>query len=156
MELDGYGDGDGDGYGSGYGYGDGYGSGSGSGDGYGEDPKEFLKLIGDKLDARWVLKDKNAELRRMMIEAMGSDRFFSQLETQVLHKDLDIQGNPRTLLKFNISDAQAGYLLAVRVVCPTTGRIYHLGVPPTVKTCAEAVASTFNLRAKEYSPKRES
>ena len=140
------------------GYGDGYGSGDGYGYGYGDGSglKKFLSMIADKLEARWVLQEKNTELRRMLIEAMGADRFFSQLETEVVHNDIDLQGNPRTLLRFKTIDAQAGYLQAVRVVCPTTGRVYHLGVPPKVKTCAEAVASTFKLTAKEYSPQRES
>ena len=156
SQLNGYGDGYGYGDGDGYGYGYGYGSGDGSGDGSGEKPKEFLNLVANKLNAQWVLAEQNAELRRILIECMGADRFFSQLNATQVHSDIDRCGNPRALLRFKLNDAEVGYIQAVRVVCPTTGRVYHLGVPPTVKTCQEAVASTFKMNFKEYAPERES
>ena len=160
AEINGYGYGSG--YGYGYGSGDGYGDGDGDGDGYGDgygdgsNMKEFFSLVADKLNAQWVLAEQNAELRRMLIEIMGADRFFAHLNATQIHSDIDGCGNPRALLRFKLTDAAAGYLQAVRVVCPTTGRVYHLGVPPAVKTCQEAVASTFNMRFKEYAPERES
>jgi hypothetical protein len=158
----GYGDGYGDGYGSGYGYG--YGSGDGSGDGYGSGYgygygsilQEYLELVASNLDAQWVLKETNSELKRMMIEAMGADNLFRQLKAvKVIHTDVDGYCNPRSLLRIPLEEAQAGYLQAVKVVCPTTGRVYYLGVPPEVRTCQEAVASTFGIKADDYHPGRE-
>jgi hypothetical protein len=40
----------------------------------------------------------------------------------------------------------------VRVVCPSTSRIYWLQVPDTCTTAREAVAATFGLTATEYQP----
>ena len=40
----------------------------------------------------------------------------------------------------------------VRVTCPSTGGEYRLRVPPTMQTCAAAVAWTFRKEAKEYAP----
>ena len=156
----GYGYGSGSGDGSGDGYGSGYGDGDGSGYGYGyadeKHRKMLLSQIGDKLDASRVITIENAELKREFIEAMGINRFFSQLKGEVIHQDTDGCGNPRSLIKLKVAGARNGYLLAVKVICPTTGRVYHLGVPQSVKTCQEAVASTFCMKPEEYNPERES
>ena len=107
----------------------------------------YWQAIADKLNAKWVLAEQNAEIKRELVEAMGLDRFFAQLEAQIMHSDIDGCGNLRALLRIPLPETNAGYLQAVRVVCPTTGRIYHLGVPSHVKTCQEAVASTFGKSA---------
>ena len=158
----GYGNGYGIGYGSGYGYGDGnsygYGSGSGYGYGYGYGSIKtftaFVRLA--PLTAAQALSLDNAELRRVAIEALGPDRFFSELEPAVVHEDIDGIGNRRRLLRVRVPGAVKGYLQAVEVTCPTTGHVYHLGVQQNVRTCQEAVASTFGLKADEYRPVRES
>ena len=148
----GYGTGTGYGSGSGYGTGDGYGY--GVGDGYGTGVgDEYFKTV--TFSARRALDLPNAELRRAVIEHIGPDRFFAELEAQIVHADIDGCGNPRRLLRVPMPDAAAGYLQAVQVICPTTGRVYHLGVESSVRTCQEAVASTFGLRAEDYSPIRE-
>ena len=129
--------------GDGYGYGSGYGSGSGD---------EYLVF---PWVAKQVLQWPNAEQRRVLIQRMGPDRFFGELTAAVVHEDTDGAGNRRRLLRVSVKDTEAGYLQAVEVVCPTTGRVYHLGVEPGVSTCQDAVASTFGLRAEEYAPARE-
>ena len=150
----GYGSGSGDGYGSGYGYG--YGSGSGSGDGYGDgrELREYMGLV--DFPTALALALPNAEVRREAIQRIGPDRFFSELSPEVIHEDTDGAGNPRSLLRIPMQDAELGYLAAVRVVCPTTGRVYHLFPDQRATTCQEAVASTFGLPADQYNPERES
>ena len=158
------------GYGVGNGYGYGYGSSSGDGYGYGTDHgygvgygvgygsiktfTAFVRLA--PLTAAQALSLENAEMRRVAIEAMGPDRFFSEARAETIHEDIDGIGNRRRLLRVRVSGARRGYLQAVEVTCPTTGHIYHLGVPQNVRTCQEAVASTFGLKADEYRPVRES
>ena len=157
--------GDGYGYGSGDGYGDGAGYGSGDGDGYGdgmEQDQPFLRTYcslaaaSGTLTAAHALREENAELKRIMIEYLGPDRFFRDSNAVVVHQDIDGIGNQRRLLRIPLVEAEAGYLQAVHVVCPTTGHNYYLGVQPDVKTCQEAVASTFGLKASEYQLVRES
>lgn len=159
------------------GYGVGYSDGSGSGDGvysYGytwnfsgngsglEQSQgvlsEFINALATagEISAQWALSQENAEFKRMLLEAVGPDVLFQELATEIVHQDIDGVGNPRALLRIPMDEAEAGYLQAVRVVCPTTGRVYHLGVEPHVQTCQEAVASTFGLSAKDYKPTRES
>jgi hypothetical protein len=108
------------------------------------------------LTAAQALSLDNAELRRVAIEAMGPDRFFSEARAETIHEDIDGIGNRRRLLRVSVSGARRGYLQAVEVTCPTTGHVYHLGVPQNVRACQEAVASTFGLKADEYRPVRES
>ena len=141
---------------SGYGFGSGDGAGFGFGSGAGVDPKWFFTLVAQSLQAEWVLSERNTEIKRKLIEAMGADRLFGQVNVVVAHQDIDGCNNPRQLVRFHLPDTRAGYLQAVRVICPTTGRVYYLGVPPTVKTCQEAVASTFGIKPDGYHPDRES
>lgn len=43
-------------------------------------------------------------------------------------------------------------VVAVEVVCPSTGEDYLLRVPPETRTCREAVAWTFSLPSYQYAP----
>lgn len=142
---------------------DGDGSGHGSGHGCGIEMlagqlREFIVALVDSgsLMAQHALTEENTELRRLIIECLGADRFFREALVETVHQDIDGHGHPRRLVRMPVTDAAAGYLQAVHVICPTTGREYYLGVPPDVKTCQEAVASTFGLQASEYHPVRES
>lgn len=119
--------------------------------------REYLEATAQAgtLTASMAMKEPNMELRRVMIESLGADRFFSQLGGKVVHTDIDGCGNPRELVRLELVDAQAGYVQAVHVICPTTGRQYYLGVPPDVETCQQAVASTFGMTAEQYKPGRE-
>lgn len=102
-----------------------------------------------------ALREPNAEIRRIALEALGPDRLAVELDAKVAHADTDGCGNPRQLLRLTVPGTRRGYVQVVRVVCPTTGRVYHLGVPTTVTTCQEAVASTFGVTADDYAPVRE-
>jgi len=89
-----------------------------------------------------------------MIATLGVE-MFRELKAKEVHKDVDYYGNPRVLLRLPCVDAAAGYLQSVRVVCPVTRRIYHLGTTPDVRTCQEAVAQSFGLKPHQYKPDRE-
>lgn len=166
LKVSGYGSGSGYGDGYGSGYGDGYGYGTGDGYGYGigygierneTQLRSFLEqaIPGGGFTARMALDIHNAELKRIAIETLGPERFFLDLQSQIIHQDSDGVGNQRRLLRIPLSETEAGWVQAVHVICPTTGREYYLGVPPSVTTCQEAVASTFGLQAQEYQPVRE-
>ena len=113
-------------------------------------------VIKGNYTAQDCLKEKNAEVKRVMIERMGRDAFFAAAGGQVLHRDTDGQGNQRELVRVPMPEAEAGHLLAVHVICPSTDRHYYLSVPPTVNTCQAAVAATFGLTEAQYRPEIES
>ena len=103
-----------------------------------------------------ALREQNSEVKRIMIELMGYDRFFGEAGGTIVHRDIDGYDHPRELISVPMVEAAAGHIMAVHVICPTTGRHYFLGVPASVKTCQEAVASTFGKGPTEYAPEVES
>jgi hypothetical protein len=91
----------------------------------------------ERLRAKTVLKERNAERRRVMIERMGFNRFVQEAGAQRLHADRD-PGGPRELLRVPMQGDED--IVCLSVNCPSTGRHYVLRVPPTMKTCRQAAA----------------
>jgi len=84
-----------------------------------------------------VLATANAEVRRIMMERMGMDRFFEEIDAQTLDTDRD-PGGPRRLLRVALRGDED--LVCLAVTCPSTGRNYVLRVPPTMRRCHQAAA----------------
>ena len=99
-----------------------------------------------------LLAEPNAEVRRALMERLGHDRFAALLDLVPVH-EARWGGQTYTLLRTREPDAVArDHLQFVRVTCPSTGRVYHLCVPPTVRTAREAVAWTFGRAGDTYAP----
>lgn len=86
-----------------------------------------------------VLNEPNAELRRVLMERYGLDRFMLDADAEVLDEDRD-PGGVRKLLRVAMDDDED--LVCVMVHCPSTGGRYLLRVPPDMKTCHQAIAWT--------------
>jgi hypothetical protein len=86
-----------------------------------------------------ILGETNAELRRVLLERFGLERFIAEANAEVLDVDHDA-GGERKLLRVPMPEDEP--LVCVLVHCPSTGRQYILRVPPTMQTCREAVAWT--------------
>jgi hypothetical protein len=86
-----------------------------------------------------ILGERNAEVRRVMIERVGLERFLSEAKAEVLHEDTD-PGGPRRLLRIALPNDED--LVCVSVNCPSTARHYLIRVPPKISTCHAAVAWT--------------
>lgn len=84
-----------------------------------------------------VLAEPNAEVRRIMTERMGMERFFAEVNAETLDRDTD-PGGERKLLR--VPMLQDEPIVCIAVACPSTGRRYVLRVPPTVTTCHQAAA----------------
>jgi len=97
-----------------------------------------------------VRDEANAEVRRVMLERFGQDRYIQELGLRPVHEDETGQLF-RTEFK---NDPEV--LTMVRVVDTSTGRPYFLRVPPDMQTAKEAVAWTFDVPPQEYSPRAES
>jgi hypothetical protein len=104
----------------------------------------------ETLTAEEVLTEQNAERRRVMLEQMGYEQFFQQVNAEVLDTDCDA-GGERRLLRVPLQWDED--LVCVSVRCPSTGRQYLLRVPPTVTSCREAVAWVAGFDdPSEYNP----
>lgn len=84
-----------------------------------------------------LLAERNVERRRVLLERMGYDRFAKQSSAQVLDRDHD-PGGERRLLRIPLPEDED--LVCVSVRCPSTARQYMIRVPPTMRTCRQAVA----------------
>lgn len=104
------------------------------------------RIIRCQYDAAEVLREQNAEVKRTMIERMGIERFFAEAHATEVARDLDTNGNLVRLLRIPLAEMRNGFIQAVEVQCPSTGRRYIHRVPDTVRTPAEARAAMWGLK----------
>lgn len=96
-------------------------------------PEKYGKLHPQEWQAKWLLEEDNAELRRVLIQGIGYTRIIQQLQAT----ELDFY-QEYTLLKIDKNiDIEPIYLL--KMTCPSTGFIHVLRVPPDVKSAREAI-----------------
>lgn len=101
----------------------------------------------DSLSVEEILGEQNAELRRVMMERYGYDRLFEEAQAEVLDEDQDA-GGQRRLLRMPVPDDED--LVCVAVQCPSTGHRFVLRVPPTMRSCHQAIAWTAGFDNPEY------
>ncbi len=115
-------------------------------------PADFLEGLG-ALDARRIRTEENAELRRVMLEHYGYDRYLSESGAKPVHRD-------ETGVLWRIDWEGDEPVVMVEVVNSTpepdgSSRRYWLRVPPRTRTAREGVAWTFGLSAEAYEPQRQ-
>lgn len=109
-----------------------------------------IAFFPETLKSEDALAEGNAEVRRVMIERIGFERFLQECKARVLHEDTD-PGGARQLLQVDLASDEP--LVCVSVRCPSTGRHYLIRVPPTMRTCHQAVAWTAGFdNADDYVP----
>ena len=89
------------------------------------------------LTVEQVFAEPNTEIRRVMIERIGYDRFLEQAQPRVLDTDQD-PGGERRLVMVDLQEDEP--LVCLLVSCPSTGRRYSLRVPPFMRSCHQAAA----------------
>jgi hypothetical protein len=109
----------------------------------------------DSLTITEVLAHPNTEVRYVGIKIVGMDRVLDSENTTIIHKDKN-----KNQILFQIKGIFGEPVSYVKVVNSTqepdgTYKDYYLCVPPTVKTCQQAVAWTFRLEEQEYQPEQE-
>ncbi|MFC5899422.1 DUF6745 domain-containing protein [Streptomyces zhihengii] len=115
-------------------------------------PAEFLAGLGD-LTPEGIRAEENAELRRVMLEFYGYDRYLAESGAEPLHRD-----GTGVLWRIPLDGDED--VVMVEVVNSTaepdgTFRTYWLRVPPATRTAREGVAWTFGLAADAYAPLHE-
>ncbi len=107
----------------------------------------------DKVDPLEILREANAEVRRLVFEKMGAKTFFAGAPHRVLDQDRDT-GGVRRLLSFQLSANRT--LMFLHCFCPSTGRQYLLGLPPTIRTCHQGAAWLAGFdNPDDYKPTQE-
>lgn len=106
---------------------------------------ELAHLTVERINA-----EENAELRRVMLEHYGYQRYLTEANAQQMHTD-------ETGVLWRVSFTDDEDLTMVEVVNATpepdgTSRVYWLRVPPGTRTARAGVAWTFGLSEQEYAP----
>jgi len=118
----------------------------------------------DWITAKHVLTEENAEVRRVMIERMGHERFLLEANAQPVHQDevgalyrIELPGDEPIVLVHvtNATPEPDGSLKKyVLRVNPELRPMFSDGRTgaPQVMTARNAVASTFGLTGEEWDP----
>ncbi|MEU6016563.1 DUF6745 domain-containing protein [Streptomyces sp. NPDC047515] len=115
-------------------------------------PAEFLAEL-NSLTPERIREEQNAELRRVMLEFYGYDRYLSESGAEPVHRD-------ETGILWRIALDGDEDVVMVEVVNSTpepdgTSRTYWLRVPPGTRTAKDGVAWTFGLQGEAYAPLRQ-
>ena len=107
----------------------------------------------DSLTKERILSEPNAEVRRVMIERLGNERFLSIAGATAIHED-------RRGKLFRIDLPGDEPMVLVQVVNSTPepdghSKLYTLRVPADIRRASEAIAWTFGLEEKDYAPAQE-
>jgi hypothetical protein len=115
-------------------------------------PAAFLTEL-PSLTPRRIREEENAELRRVMLEYYGYDRYLADSDARPVHRD-----ETGTLWRIDLPDDEPVVMVEVLNSTPEpdgTRRTYWLRVPPSTRTAREGVAWTFGLGADIYAPLQE-
>lgn len=106
----------------------------------------------DSIDPKAVLAETNTEKKRAAYEILGYERLLKPLDPKLIHKD-----DYGELYECDLGDDGGKLARFVRVICPSSGRVYPFNrCKPDVKTAKEAVASRWGLTEKQWNLIRES
>ncbi|MBE9117507.1 hypothetical protein IQ249_16530 [Lusitaniella coriacea LEGE 07157] len=96
-------------------------------------PEKYGQLHPEQWEAKWLLEERNAELRRVLIQGIGYARLCQDLDAIELDS-----WEEYTLLKIeNDVDVEPIHLL--KMTCPSTAYIHAARVPPNVQSAREAI-----------------
>ncbi|MFD3738405.1 DUF6745 domain-containing protein [Streptomyces sp. NPDC058629] len=115
-------------------------------------PAAFLAELATLTPQR-IREEENAELRRVMLEHYGYDRYLTESGAEPVHRD-------ETGILWRIALEGDEDVVMVEVVNSTpepdgTHRTYWLRVPPATRTAKDGVAWTFGLDGAAYAPVRQ-
>ncbi|MFG3407376.1 DUF6745 domain-containing protein [Streptomyces sp. NPDC048142] len=115
-------------------------------------PAAFLAELSSLTPER-IRAEENAELRRVMLEYYGYDRYLTESGAEPVHRD-------ETGILWRIALDGDEDVVMVEVVNSTpepdgTHRTYWLRVPPATRTAKDGVAWTFGLEGAAYAPVRQ-
>ncbi|NKZ04597.1 DUF6745 domain-containing protein [Actinomadura latina] len=115
-------------------------------------PPDFVSSL-TGLTADRISSEENAELRRVMLEIFGYDRYLAETGARPLHRD-------ETGVLWSIDLPGDEPVVMVEVVNSTPEpdgayRTYYLRVPPGTRTARAGVAWTFGVDEADYQPEKQ-
>ncbi|HEY8479790.1 MAG TPA: hypothetical protein VIL71_08170 [Spirillospora sp.] len=105
------------------------------------------------LTADRITAESNAELRRVMLEVFGYERYLAETGAHPVHRD-----DTGVLWRIDLPGDEPVLLVEVVNATPEpdgTHRTYFLRVPPNTRTAREGVAWTFGVNPADYHPEKQ-
>ncbi|GAB1543846.1 hypothetical protein NUACC21_65220 [Scytonema sp. NUACC21] len=96
-------------------------------------PEKYGKVHPQQWRSSWLLKENNAELRRVLIQGIGYSRICQELRA----KEIDVWQEYKLLKIAENFDVEPVHLLAM--TCPSTSHLHALRVPPDIPNAREAI-----------------
>ena len=95
--------------------------------------KKYKKCHPSRWSTEWLLSERNAELRRLLIQVIGYKRICQELQVTQLDAWREY-----TLLKID-ARVDVEKICLLKMTCPSTGYIYVVRVPPNIESAREAI-----------------
>jgi len=95
--------------------------------------KKYRECHPSRWRAEWLLSEKNAEVRRLLIQEIGYGRICQELQAKELDRWREYQ-----LLSID-ADVDVEQIYLLKMTCPSTSYIHALRVPPDVESAREAI-----------------
>ncbi len=102
--------------------------------------KEIAETPSEQLNAKLVLTEKNAEVRREIVRKIGVDLLCQRLGSKTIESGLDQVGQPCQLINLDLGDGQ--FRPFVKLLNPSIGTYHIEGVSPECDT----LEKVFNFR----------
>lgn len=102
-------------------------------------PGKYGEIHPERWQSQWLLEEKNAELKRVLIQGIGYDRICQELDAIELDTWQEY-----TLLKIDVEDDydrnnRRRPMFLLKMTCLSTGFIHALRVPPEMTSAREAI-----------------
>lgn len=99
-------------------------------------PKKYGLLKAENWQSKWLLEERNAELRRVLIQGLGYDRIANELEAEEIDSWREY-----TILRFSkiIDHIDEQPICLLKMTCPSTNFIHALRIPPEFNSAREAI-----------------
>lgn len=99
-------------------------------------PHKYGELKAENWQSKWLLEERNAELRRVLIQGLGYDRIANELEAEEIDSWREY-----TILRFSkiIDHIDEQPICLLKMTCPSTNFIHALRIPPEFNSAKEAI-----------------
>ena len=99
-------------------------------------PPQYGQVKPENWQPQWLLAEKNAELRRVLIQGIGYDKIASELQAEAIDSWREYK-----ILRFNniIDDIDGEPICLLKMNCPSTNFIHALRIPPDFTSAREAI-----------------